>query len=71
MVGNKGSRVDIINNLLSIDKSSFLPTELLQEKAVLDWYSLYTTYSKHPNSWTIAIVANALCGFDVILTRSA
>ena len=50
VVGIKGSRAKITNNLLSVDNSSFLPTELLQDKTVLESYSIYSTHSKHPNS---------------------
>ena len=54
-------RINLIDSILALAPSSFLPSMLSTAQNVKQWYYKYTIYMKMPRNWKRAIMAHAIC----------
>ena len=70
LLKNMGFRIELLNSILVLEQSSYLPEELCNEPHVKRWFSIHTAYLKAPRKWNRAIMAKAICEFDSIMKES-
>ena len=67
---NMPFRIKLIETILELSPSLYLPSMLSNEFKIKSWTRRYTAYMKNPRKWNRAIMAQALCGFDLIMTEA-
>ena len=67
---NMPFRIKLIETILELSPSLYLPSMLSNEFKIKSWTQRYTAYMKNPRKWNRAIMAQALCGFDLIMTEA-
>ena len=70
LLKNMDFRIGLLNSILALEPSSYLPNEICNEPHVKRWVSLHKVYLKAPRKWNRAIMAKAICELDSILKES-
>ena len=70
-VGLKANRIDIIIDLLEMNKSSYIPSMLKNDPFITEWFFTYNVHANNPSTWNVKIIAKAICHFDDIVQKIA
>ena len=70
LLKNMEFRIELLNGILALESSSYLPKELCDKPHVKRWCSIYTAYLMAPRKWNREIMAKAICEFDSIMKES-
>ena len=54
---NMSYRIELVDSILALNTSDFLPAILCDNKLVKSWYIKHKAYMKYPKKWNRAIVA--------------
>ena len=63
----KAAKILMINDLLKTKMATYVPSMLINDPIIVQWYQVNNVYSDHAASWNNEILAKAICGFDDIL----
>ena len=67
---NMPYRIKLIETILALSPSLYLPSMLSNESPIKCWTRKYMAYMKNPRKWNRAIMAQAFCEFDLIMTEA-
>ena len=67
---NMSFRIELVDSILALNTHDFLPTLLCDDKLVKSWYFKYKAYMKFRTKWNRAIMAQAICEFDLIMNKA-
>jgi len=67
----KADRVKLIDDIIGLDSSTFLPSLFKDDPMVRHWYFTNTAHARNPKTWNLPILAKAICSFDDILRKSS
>lgn len=70
-VGLKASRIEIIIDLLEMNKSTYIPSMLKNDPFITEWFFTYNVHANNPSTWNVKIIAKAICHFDDIVQKIA
>ena len=64
---NMSYRIELVASFLRLNTSEYLPPIVCDDIIIKSWYLKYKAYMKFPRKWNRAIMAQALCEFDLFL----
>ena len=67
LLKNMDFRIGLLNSILALEPSSYLPKEICNEPHVKRWFSLHNVYLTAPRKWNRANMAKAICELDSIM----
>ena len=68
-IGSKLDRIKLVNDVLKVDISEYVPPHLTDDHLIKDWLNTNSSFDKNPSKWKLPLLAQAICDFDVILQR--
>ena len=70
LLKNMQFRIHLVNSNLALATASYLPYDLCIKAYVKRWFSIHTAYLKAPRKWNRAVMAQAICEFDLIMEEA-
>ena len=67
---NMKYRINLVDSILALRPYTYLPSMLCNEDHVRHWNLEYKAFMKHPRKWNRAIMAQAICEFDLIIKEA-
>ena len=63
--------IKLVDELVHTKKSFFIPSIMLNDPFIMEWYKTTSALVNHPNNWNNQHLATSICGFDDILAKTS